>query len=512
MAADKTTVAPTRFPAVYQINTRVVLAEVAQGMGRPATLEDLSEPFLDQLAARGFRYLWPLGVWQTGGLGRAIVMKDPHLLARLKHSLPGLGDADLVSSPFAITGYQVHRDFGGEAALATLRERLARRGLGLILDFVCNHIALDHPWVEHHPEFLVGGSSEDLAREPQNYFRAVTRSGPRILAHGRDPHFDGWTDTVQLNYRHGGLREAQLEVLAGIADRCDGVRCDMAMLLEPEVITRTWGGRSRPGDGSAPVDDSFWPEAIALVRRRHPAFCFVAEVYWGMEWALQQRGFDFTYDKRLYDRLRGGAARPVREHLQAAPAFSERCLRFLENHDEPRAATTFHPQQHRAAAVIAFFAPGMRLVHEGQIEGRRVRVPMQLGRRAAEPVDEGLRAFYGRLLEALARPEVHTGRWRLESCRPAWDGNASSDQLIIYSWEAGERRLLVVVNYGHSRAQGYVTPGLSGLPARRWRLADLMSEVQYQREGDVLCREGLYLDLPPWGLHVFALEVMSADG
>ena len=178
------------------------------------------------------------------------------------------------------------------------------------------------------------------------------------MAFGRDPYFDGWADTFQLNYRHAGFREARIAELGAIADRCDGVRCDMAMLLQPAIIQRTWGDRSRPADGSPPKDNPFWPEAIAAIKRRHPGFTFAAEVYWDMEWELQQAGFDYTYDKRLYDRLVEGAATPVREHLMADPGFQERSLRFIENHDEPRAAATFSPEMHRAAATIALLARG----------------------------------------------------------------------------------------------------------------------------------------------------------
>jgi hypothetical protein len=498
-----------RFPSLYQINTRVVLQEIGVRLGRPAVLDDLPDATLDEIAARGFSWVWMLGVWQTGQAGRAVSRRDPRLLARLKIDLPDLREEDIVGSPFAISAYQVHRDFGGDAALARLRERLGKRGLKLLLDFVPNHIAPDHPWVQDHPEYLIQGSAEDLERQPQNYVRMNTRLGPRILAHGRDPYFDGWTDTIQLNYRHPGLREAQIGVLGSIADRCDGVRCDMAMLLEPSVIARTWGDRANPSDGSPAKDNPFWPEAVAAVRRRSASFLFVAEVYWDMEWTLQQEGFDFTYDKRLYDRLRDGHARPVREHLMADPSFSERCLRFLENHDEPRAAATFPPGMHQAAAVVAWFAPGMRFFHEGQLEGRKVFVSMHVGRRRAEPVDPEIRAFYLKLLEALAHREVHEGRWLLETCRPAWDGNPTNDQFIVGSWTQGQRYVLAVTNYGPTQAQCYVTPGLPDLAGRKWVLDDLMSDTRYQRDGDQLASQGLYLDLPPWGYHVFTVRPAS---
>ena len=85
----------------------------------------------------------------------------------------------------------------------------------------------------------------------------------------------------------------------------------------------------------------------------------MAEVYWDMEWTLQQQGFNYAYDKRLYDRLREGHARPVREHLLAEIGYQNKLARFLENHDECRAAATFEPAQHQAAAIITFLSPGL---------------------------------------------------------------------------------------------------------------------------------------------------------
>jgi glycosidase len=490
-------------PSIYQLNTRVLLQERGARLGRAATLDDLADALLDEIAAMGFQWVWPLGVWQTGTVGRERSRADARQREAFRRVLPDLRDEDICGSPFAITGYQTHRDFGGDQALARLRERLAQRSLRLLLDFVPNHTACDHPWVREQPAYYVHGSEDDCARAPQNYLRAANGM---IFAHGRDPYFDGWSDTLQLNYRHAGFRRAQLAELARVADRCDGVRCDMAMLLQPAIFARTWGDRSLPSDGTPPDDRPFWPESIAGIRARHPQFVFVAEVYWDMEWELQQAGFDFTYDKRLYDRLVSQAAPAVRGHLSADPSFQDRSMRFLENHDEPRAAATFPPAVHRAAAVITLLARGLRFVHEGQIEGRTVHVSMHLGRRPAEPVDEDLRAFYLRLLAIVARPELHEGQWQLWSCRPAWDGNASHEQLVVTSWHHGERRLVVAVNYGPTPAQCYVTLDLPGIRGRTFTLLDLLGDAHYERHGDGLATDGLYLDMPAWGHHVFELQ------
>jgi hypothetical protein len=281
----------------------------------------------------------------------------------------------------------------------------------------------------------------------------------------------------------------------------------MAMLVLPDVFRRTWGDRAIPRDGSSAADRPFWPEAIARVRARTPGFLFMAEVYWDLEWTLQQQGFDFTYDKRLYDRLHAGDARPVREHLWAAPDFQERSARFLENHDEPRAAAVFGPEQERAAAVITFLAPGLRFFHEGQLDGRKVHVSMHLGRRPDEPPDRELRAFYERLLAVLSREEVHAGGWRLCECRPAWAENPTFDRFIAMAWERGDARLLATVNYGPTPAQCWAQGPFAGLRGKAV-LRDLLGDARYERDADELAAKGLYLDLPPWGRHAF--EVTAA--
>ena len=493
-----------RRPLLFQLNTRVLLGELGRSLGREATLDDLPDPLLDEAAARGFDWVWPLGVWRNGPAARAVSLARADWRQGFRKDLPDLRDDDITGSPFAIQAYETKPEFGGDAALARLRGRLAKRGLSMLLDFVPNHMSPDHPWVEAHPEWLIEGTADDLAREPQNF----ARLGGRVLAHGRDPYFPGWPDTVQLNYRHPGLRAAMIAELRRVAALCDGVRCDMAMLVLPDVFARTWGDRSVPRDGSSPADGSFWPEAISAVRRERPGFLFMAEVYWDLEWELQQQGFDFTYDKRLYDRLRAGSAGPVRGHLRAAPDFQERSVRFLENHDEPRAAATFPEGLHQAAAVVAFLAPGLRFFHEGQLEGRRAHVSMHLGRRPREPVDEGLRIFYRRLLAVLARPEVHDGSWRLRECRAAWEGNPTSDAFVVMSWEGDTGRLLACVNFGPTQGQCYVEAAFPGLEGTRVVLADLTGPARYQRDGADLARGGLYLDLPAWGFHVF--EVRAA--
>ncbi|HEX7158066.1 MAG TPA: alpha-amylase family glycosyl hydrolase, partial [Edaphobacter sp.] len=276
-----------RYPSLYQINTRVRLRELASQLRRPATLDDLPDAELDHLAETGFDIVWLLGVWQTGEAGRNVSLNNPEWLREFQTTLPDYHPRDVSGSCFAVCGYHVNKDFGGDAALERIRQRLANRGLRLMLDFVPNHTALDHPWVTEHPDFYVSGTEQQLASQPQNY----TRIGQRILAYGRDPFFAGWPDSLQLNYANPAFQDAMLAELQRIATQCDALRCDMAMLELPEVFEKTWGLKAQP----------FWPRATASLHQQNPSFLLMAEVYWGLEWTLQQQGFDYTYDKRLYD-------------------------------------------------------------------------------------------------------------------------------------------------------------------------------------------------------------------
>ena len=294
-----------RYPSLYQINIRVWLTELSRMLGRRAKLDDIPDGELDRLAEMGFDWIWLLSVWQTGPAAQRVSRSHSGWRREFEETLEDLREEDIAGSGFAIQSYTVHDDLGGTAALTRLRVRMHRRGLKLMLDFVPNHGGLDQSWTHEHPDYFVHGSEADLARAPQNYCRVPTNGGSLLLAHGRDPYFDGWPDTLQFDYGNSALQQAMIGELMRIAGQCDGVRCDMAMLVLPEVFERTWGLSAEP----------FWPQATESVRRQYPQFQFLAEVYWDLEWTMQQQGFDHAYDKRLYDRLREQHARPVREQL-----------------------------------------------------------------------------------------------------------------------------------------------------------------------------------------------------
>lgn len=482
-----------RYPSLYQINTRVWLTDLSADLGRKATLDDIPDDELDRLAGMGCDWVWLLSVWRTGAVAQQVSRTNREWRHEFQETLPNLREEDIAGSGFAITAYIVHPELGGDPALARIRQRLRDRGLRLMLDFVPNHTAPDHPWVQEHLDYYVAGTEADLAQAPQNYTRAKSSGHDRILAYGRDPYFSGWPDTLQLDYSNPATQEAMAAELLKIAGQCDGVRCDMAMLVLPDVFERTWGRRA----------SLFWPDTTRRVRERVPGFCFMAEVYWDLEWTMLHQGFDYAYDKRLYDRLRDGHARPVREHLLAGLDYQDRLARFMENHDEPRAAATFASHMHEAAAVVTYLTPGLRFFHQGQFKGRRKRISPHLVRRPVERADVAVERFYERLLAVVSDTAVRDGDWRLLECVPAWDGNWTWDCCLAWLWKgrAGEQRL-VAVNYAGNRSQCYVRLPASG---RLVRFRDLMGSFTFERDGQDLDAQGLYLDMGPWGYHVFEM-------
>ena len=388
-AKEDTVRAWPKHPAIYEINTWVWLSEVGGSTGGAWTSARFRAEEWDAIASLGFDAVWFMGVWERSPAGIEISMRNPGLLEDFRRALPDFSPVDNVGSPYCVRRYVVDEHLGGAKGLAAARRALAERGLRLLLDFVPNHVAPDHPWVGQHPDYFIRGSAEDARKDEKSF----TEVAGTVFALGRDPFFPAWPDVLQLNAFHPGLRQAVVETLSEIAEQCDGVRCDMAMLFLNQIFERTWGARAGP----RPADD-YWASVIPAIKERHPGFKFIAEAYWDLEWELQQQGFDHCYDKKLYDRMEHGDAENVRLHLLADRAYQDGMVRFIENHDEPRAAAAFPPGKARAAAVAVLTLPGARLLHEGQLEGRKVRLPVFLGRRPEERSGRGP----PRLLRAVA--------------------------------------------------------------------------------------------------------------
>jgi len=326
------------YPSLYEINAWVWLATLAATHGARVDLGSVPANEWDAIAERGFDGVWLMGVWERSPAGTAIANQNQNLQKSFRQALPDFLPEDNVGSPYCVRRYVVDSHLGGPEGLARARLELAKRGIKLVVDFVPNHVAPDHPWMKEHPGYFVLGSEDDLKNQPASFLKAFGN----IYACGRDPYFPAWPDVVQVNAFDPGLREAALETLQYIASQCDGVRCDMAMLMLNSVFERTWGGRA----GQKPSVE-YWRALIPPVKQSHPDFLFIAEAYWDLEWELQHQGFDFCYDKRLYDRLEHGNAEGVRLHLNADLPTRKSCCGSLRTTMNPARQPPFAAKRNR---------------------------------------------------------------------------------------------------------------------------------------------------------------------
>jgi glycosidase len=485
-----------RHPNLYEINALAYVNRLSAKYNERLTLASIPDREWQELARLGIDLVWMMGVWQRSPEARRLALASPGLRREFDRILPHWTPAQVGGSPYAIFGYRPDPALGRTDELARLKERLNRLGIGLMLDFVPNHLAMDHPWTVSNPERLVRGEPDDVAKHPEWFFRA---SANTYLAHGRDPYFAPWNDTAQVNFFSEDLREAMIAELCSVAEVADGVRCDMAMLALSDVFEWVWGATVR--DHQRPAAE-FWDLAIPRVKTARPDFTFMAEVYWGHEKTLQRMGFDFTYDKPLYDHLRWDPAQEVKTHLGDEGEALGHEAHFLENHDEPRAVEAFGRERSMAAAIVAGTLPGLRFYHDGQLEGKTVRTPVQLAEEPLESGDAEIAVFYRRLLEPANIDVFHSGRWEMIAADRAWAENDSHRNIMAWTWSLGTRRVIVAVNYSPGRSQAWLKPGAPADTGGRVTMEDNLTGTVYVREAGELATKGLYVDLRPFGAHI----------
>lgn len=433
-------------PFIYQINTRVWLTTLSARFGYAITLANVPGEVIAEIASFPLTHVWLMGVWTRSAGVRASALKYKH---EYEAVLPDVTDDDVIGSAYAIGAYEVDPAAGGRDGLAAVRQQFAAHGLKLILDFVPNHVAIDHPAIASRPEIFVRANAREHRTHPGMFFPARDAWNREIfVGHGRDPHFPAWIDTAQLNAFSPAMRQFTIDTLRDIASQCDGVRCDMAMLMMNEIFERTWGWAVAE---DAPALD-FWNEVIPAVRADSPNFLFMAEVYWNLDYPLQQQGFDYTYDKVLYDRMVEGSVEGIRQHLLADVEYLKRTVHFIENHDEPRIASAVGVERSRPLAAMIMTVPGAVLLHDGQFVGRKAKLPVQISRQPDEPLDRDLQEFYRRMLRDAQSPIYTTGTWRVLHTYDA--------PLLAYGYHDGDEYRVVVANLndGEHHATVDLTP------------------------------------------------------
>jgi len=413
---------------IFEINTWPWLNKLSHENSHPITLKNVPKIIFDK-EFDPYDTIWLMGVWKRSQESKFIASTHNGLLKDYKNALDDFSAEDVIGSPYAIYEYNVDPKLGGFNGLNTFYNELKSRNKKLILDFVPNHLSRDNPWRETHPEYFIQGSEIDSQINPTTFFKTKYN----VFAHGKDPYFPAWTDTLQVNPFSKELRKQVIETLSKFTKICDGIRCDMAMLLTNSVFQQTWGLYA-----GKQLDKEFWVEIISEIKKINPKFIFIAEVYWDMEWDLIQQGFDFCYDKRLYDRLLHSQTGEIKGHLNAELNYQNHLVRFIENHDEQRAITSFGLKKSLAAAMIVLTLPGSKLVHYGQNLGFSIKLPVQLGRYPSESTNNEIQKIYADFLQVLTKNISFSGTWKLVHTK---------NPLLIYYWKDNSCFSIVFCNY-----------------------------------------------------------------
>lgn len=511
---------PVHLSPLYELNLRTWQSgRDVEGIPHIGGLRALTSDDLRNIKASGFQSLWLMGLWEVGPRVRAISRN--------------YGE-DFQGSPYAIYDYKVSQDVGTEADLDALIALAHRIGMKIIVDFVPNHMGIDSAWLNSHPEFFLHKlaapgderlTDEELLQKYPSYFPYRTPAYPEdgqrvpkliLVAYGRDPYFYPWIDTAQLDYARPELRAHLIQMLCQMARRVDGVRCDMAMLVLKEQVKAHRHPHMPREQFERLMPHEFWSEAIQAVKRVNPQFTFIAETYWSMEGQLQLLGFDYTYNKPLYEALchalHVGHAEGLMNFLRSlGNEYLSRSVHFLENHDEERAMNAFGEDRQRAAAVVLSTLPGVALVHQGQMEGWRERLPVQrVVPLQREPVNTALSNYYKHLLHATDLPVFRGGRMHVLYC--------SNPAIIAYARGGSGQQALVIVNSSAHIQRGlvYVSPGLRLESTITYWFYDLFYDLKspsvreletiqpsYQYPAAQVLKQGMFVELRPYDAHVF---------
>jgi hypothetical protein len=483
---------------IYQVNTRVWIKR----FGANSKISNVPVSYFKDLAEKGINAVWLMGIWKTCLKVVNECCITPDLISTYYKALPDWTKADVIGSPFSVDDYLPDDALGSWDDFKKLKSNLNEIGLKLFLDFVPNHFSRDSIHLKDNPEVFLRADEDIMSRDAHTFFKSDNDN--KIYAHGRDPLFPAWQDTIQVNLFNPKAREFQVKNLLKVARICDGVRCDMAMLVLNNVFYNTWSGVLSKFEYNKPKEE-FWKTAIQKIKSKFPDFIFMAEVYWDLEWQLQRLGFDCTYDKVLTDRLLDSDVESIKAHLNADRDYQMKSVRFIENHDEARAVTSFGKERSLAAAVIMSTIQGAKLYFDGQFEGKKIKLPIQLGREPVEKISVRVQNFYNKLLGITKSPNFCQGTWEMLELNSAGGENLSYNNMLAWQWKLKGKIIIVIVNYYDSTSQCRLKFAVDE-SIDNVVLVDLLNDQKYIRKNNEILDHGLFIELKAYNSHIFTLE------
>ncbi|MGC9070367.1 MAG: alpha-amylase family glycosyl hydrolase [Elusimicrobiales bacterium] len=492
-------------PHLLEINTRLFIDEMRRKYNQPdMTLSMIPDEEWLKIKHLGFDIVWLMGVWESSPVSEKISQDEEFLRDFVRvHEL----DVSVIgSSVYSIKRYRLDPSFGFEWEIKSLKDKLNSFGILLFLDFVSNHMAIDADFSDDCIDCFVLGTEKDYNSNPDLFCQKIVNGRIYYIAHGRDPNFPCWKDTIQLNYFNPKTRQKMLEELLKISEMCDGVRCDMVMLSLNDVHESIWGWLNYRNGYKKP-DKEFWEEAISKVKEINPLFTFLAEVYWGLEWRMQQLGFDYTYDKVFYDRLRNMTAQDVIGHLRAEKLYQKRSVRFIDNHDEEPSIVCFNNKRKAlCSGVMVSTVRGMRFYNDMQIKGVNIKIPVQIKSMDVERYrDIEVEKFYEKLLRIVDHPAFHGGEWELCEVLPLNNEDSSFKNIIAYKWMQMRTVKIVVINYSSVFSSGRVMVSFR-LKNGMVTLYEEFSERFFSYSHQDVSKGIVLKDIQPFGFFIFDYE------
>lgn len=488
-------------PNIYEINLRVWIRKFDSD-GKPATFKSIPLEYWQDLKDKGIDYVWLMGVWQTCDSVIEECCFQSGLVESYSRALRDFSKEDVIGSPYAINKYEINPALGTSSELKKLKDTLNKIGLKLILDFVPNHFSADSEIIKEHPDIFLQCSENFHTEDPHTFFK-TKYFDDKYFAHARDPFFPAWTDTIQVNFFNPEAIKFMTDTLHSIAQYCDGVRCDMAMLVLKNVFHNTWRGVLTDSNFSDSINE-FWLTSINSIKSQFKDFLFIAEAYWNLEWELQQLGFDYTYDKKLLDRLKDGTPRSIKDHLLADENFQAKSVRFIENHDEDRAVTSLGIEKSFAAALIIKTIKGMHLFFEGQFVGNRIKLPVQLGREPNEKIIKVVEKFYSKLMSITNEVVFKNGEWTYLDTHSVHPNNELNENIIAYEWRLNTERRIVIVNFSNQTSQCRIKLDLTDYDDIL-EIFDILHDKGYIRSKGDIETNGLFVELGAWQGHIFSI-------
>ncbi len=478
------------YPVVLEIHTEVWFEKLKRKYNRNVSFMDVPDEEINKLKNLNIDAIWFMGIWKKSDRSKDIAQRTPYLLDFGKKYFTDFNSSDdIIASAYSVAEYKIGDNFGGNNSFLTFREKI--KPVNIILDFVPNHTSTDHRWVSEKPELYVQLDFHTLERNTSFLI------DNHVIAMGKDPNFSPWTDTAQLDYSKRETRENMISVLKEISTLCDGVRCDMAMLVTNSVFSRTWSKHIE-------CEEEFWVKAIEEVKSYNENFIFIAEVYWDFEWELQQQGFDYTYDKTLYDRLKNRNNQGVYGHLHAEKVYYQHLVRFLENHDEERASSIWMNGSLFTSAALTLLLPGMKLIYEGQMKGEKIQYPIQFKRWVDKPLDENTYNFYKNLLKIIKKEIFHNGSWRI-ICTYSHNEKDFCG-VFVYHWKYISENILILINNTEFEKKGYIPLDFLHWKDLKICFRDILSDDVFERDVDNLKETGWFFDLEPYEIRIYEIQ------